>query len=148
MNSKQIRPLALCVFRNGDRILVSAGYDSVKRETYDRPVGGGIEFGETGAAAVAREIREELGVEITGLRLLGAFENIFTLEGVVGHEIVMVYDARFVKESLYEDMTLPFRKEDRPQSHAHWRNLNQQQPDRPLYPTGLRELLVQYQESK
>ena len=148
MNSKQIRPLALCVFRNGDRILVSEGYDSVKRETYDRPVGGGIEFGESGAVAVTREIREELGVEITGLRLLGAFENIFTLEGVVGHEIVMVYDARFVKESLYAEVTLPFREEDRAQPHAHWRNLNQQQPGRPLYPTGLRELLVKSQESQ
>ena len=148
MNSKQIRPLALCVFRDGNRILVSGGYDSVKRETYDRPVGGGLEFGETGAAAVTREIREELGVAITGLRLLGALENIFTLEGVTGHEIVLVYDARFVEESCYAEVRLPFREDDRAQSYAHWRDLNQHLPDRPLYPAGLRELLVNSQESQ
>jgi len=41
----QIRPLAIYLFRDGDRILVGEGNDPVKRETFYRPLGGGIEFG-------------------------------------------------------------------------------------------------------
>jgi hypothetical protein len=43
----EIRPVALCVFRNNDGILVFEGYDDVKGETFYRPPGGGIEFGES-----------------------------------------------------------------------------------------------------
>jgi len=141
MNPKQIRPLALCVFRNGNRILVSEGHDSVRNEDYCRPLGGGIEFGETAAAAITREIREELGAEITALRLLGTLENIFTGEGEPGHEIVFVYDARFVDESLYSRETIPFQEEGWATHHARWLDLNFHTADQPLYPDGLASLL-------
>ncbi len=45
---KRVRPLAICVFRHHDRILVMEGYDPVKKEHFYRPLGGGIEFGEPG----------------------------------------------------------------------------------------------------
>jgi hypothetical protein len=83
------------------RILVSRDYDSVKQNHYYRPLGGGIEFGETSRNAVIREIRE-LVAEIENLIWLGAIENIFMLEGEPGHKIVLVYDATFVDRSLYE----------------------------------------------
>jgi hypothetical protein len=44
----QIRPIALCVFHNNNRILVFEGYDKAKDEIFYRPLGGGIEFGEKG----------------------------------------------------------------------------------------------------
>ena len=75
---KQIRAKALGVIQHEGRLLVFEGYDSVKDETYYRPLGGGIEFGETGAQAMAREIREEIGAEVTNVRYLGLSENIFT----------------------------------------------------------------------
>lgn len=90
-----IRPIAICLFRRDDTILVFEGFDPVKNERFYRPVGGGIEFGERSSEALVREVREELDTEITDLCYLGAIENIFTYDGGPGHEIVMVYDGRF-----------------------------------------------------
>ncbi len=46
MKKNKIRPIALCVFLNNNRILVNEGYDPVKQQTFYRSLGGGIEFGE------------------------------------------------------------------------------------------------------
>lgn len=101
MDRGRIRPIALCLFRHAGRILVGGGYDAVKREHYCRPLGGGIEFGERGAEAIVREIREELGAEVEDVGWLGTLENLFTCEGEAGHEIVLVFDAVFADRSLY-----------------------------------------------
>jgi len=61
---KRIRPLAICVFRNQERILVAEGYDSVKKQTFYRPLGGRIEFGEWSYETICRELMEELGVKV------------------------------------------------------------------------------------
>jgi len=75
---------------------VSRDYDSLKQDYYYyRPLGG-IEFGETSRDAIIREIREELSAEIEDVRWLGTLENIFTLDGEPGHEIVMVCHADFI----------------------------------------------------
>ena len=63
----QIRPIAICVFRNKNRILVAEGYDSVKDEYFYRPLGGGIEFGESSMETICREMIEEIDVEAFGL---------------------------------------------------------------------------------
>lgn len=90
MQQARIRPLAICVFRRGERILVAEGYDRVKGERFYRPLGGAIKFGEYAPVALVREIQEELGMGISGLRYLGTLENLFTYEGQQGHEIVLV----------------------------------------------------------
>jgi NUDIX domain. len=64
MKQGQIRALVLCLFRDQDRILVFRDHDSMKQSDYYRPLGGGIEFGETSREALIREMREELGAEI------------------------------------------------------------------------------------
>lgn len=102
MDTTRIRPIAICLFRNGDRILVSEGFDTVKQTYYYRPLGGGIEYGETSQAAVAREIREELGLETENLQWIGVIENIFIYEGEQGHEIVFVFDGEFSDKTRYE----------------------------------------------
>lgn len=105
-NKSRIRPIALCLLRREDRILVHEFYDSVKQAAVARPLGGGIDFGETSQAAVIREFQEELGAEITDVRLLGVLESIFVYLGEPGHEIVFVYDGRFVDEALYQQESL------------------------------------------
>lgn len=112
MTPSRIRPLALCLFRHEGRILVGHAYDAVKQDHYCRPLGGGIEFGERGAQAVVREIREELGAEIEDVRWLGTLENLFTCEGEAGHEIVLVFDAVFADRSLYEQPILHGHEQD------------------------------------
>jgi len=71
----QIRPLAICVFSNKDRILVFEGYDPIKNQSFYRPLGGGIEFGEYGEEAVRREIMEELHTKIKDLSFLACLRT-------------------------------------------------------------------------
>jgi len=94
----QIRVIAIAVIaRPSDgALLVYDGYDTVKGEAYHRPLGGGIEFGETAEAAVRREIREELGQELADVALLGFLENLFVNDGKPGHQIVAVLSATLV----------------------------------------------------
>lgn len=117
----RIRPISICLLRRGDEILVHESDDSVKKQGFARPLGGGIDFGETSAEAAVREIKEELNVDITGVELLGIVENIFVYEGEPGHEIVFVYDGRFVDESLYKKESL-LAVEGKRQFQAVWRS--------------------------
>ena len=75
MKPGQIRPIALCLFRHGDKLLAFEGYDEIKRQTFYRPLGGAIEFGEYSHVTIAREIREELGAEVAGVRYLFTLES-------------------------------------------------------------------------
>ena len=134
-----IRPLAIGVFRNGSRILVARGHGDSHGGPFMRPIGGQIEFGETAEAALRREIREELDAEIDGIERLGVLENRFTYRGRPGHEIVFVFDARFVDASLYDAAGIPILEPvwDGP---AIWLDLARPLPV-PLYPDGLVDLL-------
>ncbi|MCS6992213.1 MAG: NUDIX hydrolase [Anaerolineales bacterium] len=141
MKPDKIRVIAICVFRNGNKILAFEGYDVVKQQTYYRPLGGRVEFGEYSDQAIAREIREEINAEVTDLCYLGTLENIFIYEGQKGHEIVQVYDGRFVDESLY-DKNVIFSVEKTSPFRAVWLDLDKTGPGSPpLYPPGLLELL-------
>ena len=53
--------------------------------------GGHIEFGETGRAALVREVKEELGVDASAGAFLGALENSFMQNGKPHAEINLVY---------------------------------------------------------
>jgi ADP-ribose pyrophosphatase YjhB (NUDIX family) len=123
MKKNRIRSIVICLFRSNGRILVSEGYDSAIGDHFARPLGGGVEFGEHSSDALAREIREELAVEIENPKLIGVLENIFTYEGEPGHEMVFVYDAEFCDKGLYAKAELPYHEEcvDRAMT-AHWRS--------------------------
>lgn len=141
MKEEKIRPIAICICRDGDRILVAEGCDSKKQQTFYRPLGGMIEFGERGDEAVRREFREEIDADLLEVRYLGTLENIFTFERRRGHEIVLVYDGRLSNRSLYkkelirgDELGTPFK--------ALWKSLGDFEPGKPpLYPNGLFELI-------
>ena len=143
MKPGKIRALALGVFRKDGQILVYEGFDTVKRETFYRPLGGAIRFGEYGRQALARELREELGVEITNLRYLGLSENIFTCDGKAGHEIVLIYAADLADRTVYERESMVGHEDDVSPIKVVWKPLEFfQRGEAPLYPDGLLELLL------
>lgn len=140
MKRQKIRPIAICVMRQGDRILVSEGYEPFRQEVYYRPVGGGIDFGESSREAVIQEAWEELEVNIEEPILLGVLENLFVSEGEPKHEIVFVYDAVFCDRTLYAQPVLKGIEGDTP-FEARWLSKDQVQTGARLYPSGLQTLL-------
>jgi 8-oxo-dGTP pyrophosphatase MutT (NUDIX family) len=141
VKKNRVRAIAICVFRNGNHILVAEGFDEVKNQKFYRPLGGTIEFGEYSAETVRRELMEEIQAEVSDLRYLGTLENIFTFNGENGHEIVFVYDGKFTDMALYERERLQ-GDELGTTFEAIWVDLREIGPGSPpLYPTGLAELL-------
>ncbi len=140
MKDGRLRVLAICVFQRAGRILVLQGHDSVKNEDFFRPLGGKIEFGERGANAVRRELKEETGIEVGAVRYLGTLESIFEFDGAPRHEIVLVYDGEFTHSEFYEQ---PIPRIDEQNRATEWKDLEDFAPGAavPLYPDGLYQLL-------
>ena len=139
----RIRPLAICVFRHKDRILVAEGYDPIKKQSFYRPLGGGIEFGEYSEQTICRELLEEIGAKVCDLKYLGTLENVYIFNGTPGHEIVQVYDGVLEDTRLYEQDVIFGQEIDINESfQAVWKQLNEFGDEKLiLYPTGLLELL-------
>lgn len=89
-----IRNIAVGLPVRDGHVLLSENHDRVRDLRFYRPLGGGIEFGETADEALRREFREELDVELDTVEPLGVLENIFTFEGHPGHEYVHVFAVR------------------------------------------------------
>ena len=158
MKPNHIRAIAICLFRHGNQLLVAEGYDEVKRQTFYRPLGGTIEFGEYSHQTILREIREELGAEVDHVTYLFTLENVFTHNGQPGHEIIMIYDGAFTDETLYRRERLEASEDNGQPFVARWMTLDAfarvardaraageasgQSGDPPLYPTGLLERLT------
>jgi len=138
--TNQIRSISICIFSHRDKILVCEFPDEVKGDTAARPLGGGIEFGESSEQAIVREIREELSQEIEGLTLLGVLESFFEFEGKAGHEHVFVYDAKFIDASIYGKNQLRV-VEANLELTASWRSLEDLAINTRLVPDGLLALL-------
>ena len=137
MKPGQVRSIAICIIRDKDRIFVGEHYDLSKKETFYRPLGGAIEFGEYGQECVVREIREESEKEIKNLVYVGMIENIFVYDGQPGHEIVLVFQANFVDSQMYEVKSIRCRNNGE-EFDALWKSLSDfREGKAPLYPEGL-----------
>ncbi len=123
MNEGKIRTIVLGIFLHNDRLLVFRGEDPGRDVVFYRPLGGGIEFGERGCDALVREMREELGAEVTDVRYLGTVENIFSHQGKRGHEIVLLYEGRFTDPALYEQETFASAQDNGVPIEVSWKPL-------------------------
>lgn len=139
---QNIRAKSVCVFRYQNNILLSEGYDPVKDEHYLIPIGGGIEFGELSERAAQREVKEEIGAESHSFQLLGVLENLFTFDGIAGHEIVFVYEAKFINESLYHETEFQGIETNGATFRAQWFSQDLiNSGELKMYPTGIVGLL-------
>jgi hypothetical protein len=154
MKPDKVKPIALCVFRFKGKILVSKGYDFVKKLYFYRPLGGKINFSETSIKTIEREMTEELNLLVENLMYLGTLENIFTFNGIKGHEIALIYDGEFLQKTVYSKKRLMRYDKKESNCYAQWISLNEfdieseRNSDNepiPLYPTGLLELLRTFQ---
>lgn len=93
-----IEPRALLVVIDKGRVLLSKALDG----SFVRPPGGHIEFFETSAAAVRREIKEEIGSTIRSLKLEKVIENLIYFYGKKVHDIYFIYSGSIYKKSLYK----------------------------------------------
>ena len=121
--------------------MAAPGYVPAKGLFY-RPLGGEINFGEHSREAIARELREEIQAEATGLRCLGVIENFYTRYEVPQHEMVVVYEAEFVDKSLYERPSIEGEEGDEV-FQVEWVSLSEFTSGRAtLFPEGLLDMLV------
>lgn len=148
MNRKsRIRVLALCIFRRGDYIFVAEGYDALRKQQFFRPIGGGVEFGESAENALAREVMEEINAPVKDVRYIGMLENIFEYEGQPGHEICILFDGAFVESFRNaDDYVVQGSDDDDVLYTARWMKVADftlpESP--PLYPDGLLELIARH----
>ncbi|MGD1896168.1 MAG: NUDIX domain-containing protein [Phormidesmis sp.] len=98
---KRIRPIALGLIEHEGHVFVSPGKDPKTEEPFYRFLGGGIDFGETSAAALAREFVEEIEAALTDIEYLSCLDNIFVYDGKPGHELIQLFRARFADRRYY-----------------------------------------------
>jgi ADP-ribose pyrophosphatase YjhB (NUDIX family) len=138
----KIKVKVMCAFLHDEKILVKEVVEPHTGEIFYRPAGGSVEFGEHSTEAIVREIREELGAEITLLEFLGVLEGVFEYDGKKRHQIVFAYDAKFTEPKFY-NMPEVLLNENGKMCKAVWKPLTFFiTKEAPLYPDGLLELLM------
>jgi 8-oxo-dGTP pyrophosphatase MutT (NUDIX family) len=138
----RVRAIAIGVIHDADRLFVAEGHDSVKDQTFYRPLGGSIEFGEAAADAVQREFLEESGSAVSQPTYIGTLENRFVNDGIEGHEIVLVFATDFVDPALRAVDSVACREESGTPFTARWVPMSVFREGRaPLYPDGLLEMV-------
>lgn len=134
-----IRPVVLGIAKKDNKILVSEGYDNVKKQTFYRCLGGGIEFFETSQVALKREFKEELGIDIEVEDYCGMSENLFTFQGKKAHEIVLFYNIK-INEIDYKDVYKMI--DDDGESEAIWIDIEEfKNNNKILYPEEILKYL-------
>ena len=136
-----IRPLVGAVIRDGDRLLVWEDHNPDTAEVVCVPLAGGIEFGESGAEAIARELREEIGATAVRVEYLGTIEDIYDWNGQKRHELYLLYDVELAERDVYAADEVPVVEPDGTRYVASWRALADFRRDARLVPDGLLKLI-------
>ena len=137
-----IRPVAAAVIRDGERLLVWEDNDPATGAVVSVPLAGGIEFGETGAEAITRELAEEIGRVPASVSFLGLFEEVFEWNRQRRHELWLVYDVELPGDRLGHLDEVVVREDDGTAYLARWRTLDElRDPARRLVPDGLLDLI-------
>lgn len=116
---------------------------------YIRPLGGNIEFGESGAETVGREFLEETGLHLKAIRYLGCTEEIGTIDGAGWHEICLLYQADLVEAEAYAAPSIRVQEGETRVFSAQWMAVDNLRPgaDTPyeIRPASLYDWIMQAQ---
>lgn len=83
------------IVKNGNKILLHKN----RTEDFYAIPGGRIQIGEDSKSALKREFLEEMGVDVDVSRMIGAVENFFEYDNKKFHEVMIVYNVEFDKNS-------------------------------------------------
>ena len=142
----QVKALGL-VWRDG-LLLASEIYLDDGTVKGVRPLGGRLEFGETWRDALVREFDEELGVAVQVIGKPMVLENIYTHQGVAGHEVTFVSEVAFPARA-YEGLgPIEYFEDNGEKCVARWYDVEQLDcGDLELYPNGLKAQLQERADS-
>ena len=107
-------------------------------------IGGRVEIGENSADTIKREIKEELGKDITIIGYVSTIENFFEMKGSKYHEIMFVHKIEFTDE---EDKKIEYtmkNMEGKEYLQYEWLELSKIE-QYPLLPKVIKEVLKQGQ---
>jgi ADP-ribose pyrophosphatase YjhB (NUDIX family) len=139
----KIRLKALGVFKHENRFLFSKHYDATHQDYFVRPLGGTVEFGEQSKDTLHREIQEEINAAITEVQLLQVIEDMFEHHGKPFHDVVFLYQARFVDEAIYQQSQITCEESDGIVYEAYWLSLEEiKEKQYRIVPQGLEAILA------
>jgi ADP-ribose pyrophosphatase YjhB (NUDIX family) len=138
---QSIRPVAIGLLRDGDRLLVAEVPNDDGSVKGWRPLGGGVEFGETAEAALRREFLEELGVEIEIDGPPTIFENLYEHAGCIGHEIIFAFPIQVTDAAIKAERRFQIRDNETPVC-VEWIEMARFAKGESLFPTALGPLLA------
>lgn len=107
---------------------------------YHRLIGGSVELGETHREAIVREVHEELGATVRDLTYVDVVENMFSIEGVPGHEVVFIYRGHLDPEPAPSGAQLT--ESDGSVVPVVWRPFDDAVEPLPLFPAGAARLAL------
>ena len=124
--NKQIVVKAYFLVRNKGKVLVHKILSNTGEDNLVRPPGGHVEYGEHSIDTVKREAKEEMGINLINVKLLGTLENIFRDPNKnLYHEILFIYKAALSKKSAYKKEKIPCKELDGRKFDMFWVNLNE-----------------------
>lgn len=138
----RVKSLAVIVHPSRRRHLVFRARERTGDE-FHRPLGGTVEPGERSIDTAVREIREEIGATFVPEALLGVVENIFEVDGRLGHEIDFLYVGSVTDPDSVPDHGRTFDDGGAP-GWAEWRSITEPPADVALHPDELHDLLTRW----
>ena len=136
------RVIAIGVLVHDNRLLAMRVTAPDGRLIGARPLGGGVDFGETSATALTREFREEINAEVIVSRESAMFENLFSYGGAQKHEIVIARPVRLRDDRFHQQERFEIIEDNGLSFVAEWfplANLRDGRP--PLFPPGLLDVM-------